>query len=89
MVSGRERRKTGAGGEIQGIVGEATAAGTVSRRENFGSGHPGGWNGPVCLTVIMEEDRAVRGAGGVQEWRERGHGEVWTPTVKAYRIVEI
>jgi hypothetical protein len=67
MVSGRERRKTGAGGEIQGIVGEATAAGTVSRRENFGSGHPGGWNGPVCLTVIMEEDRAVRGAGGVQE----------------------
>ena len=58
-TSGRERGKTGAGGEIQGIVGEATAAGTVSRRENFGSGRLGGWNG----RVITEEDRAVRDAG--------------------------
>jgi hypothetical protein len=59
MVSKRERRKMGAGGEIQGIVGEATAAGAVSRREKFGSGLPGGWNG----RVITEEDRAVRDAG--------------------------
>jgi hypothetical protein len=58
-VSGIERRKTRAGGEIQGIVGEATATGMVSRREKFGSGRPGGWNG----RVITEEDRAVRDAG--------------------------
>jgi hypothetical protein len=58
-VSKRERRKTGAGGEIQGIVGEAIAAGVVSRREKFGRGRPGGWNG----RVITEKDKAVRDAG--------------------------
>jgi hypothetical protein len=32
-MSGRERGRTGAGGEMEGIVGEASMAGTVSGRE--------------------------------------------------------